>query len=119
MGLVSGRGVRYFIANPDWVCRIQIEGGSGMGRLPEITFGASVRIINELPDERARHMAIEDMRMALADRIVKTKMEVKACDFHTEYSLHLYVFTPDEFMKEVNQRAEELDRARQYWGKGR
>jgi hypothetical protein len=62
-------------------------------------------------------MAISDMRVSLAHRLLDTKLEIIKGQFHTDYRMQIYVFNPEEFMKVVNEKAEELVHAREYWNK--
>lgn len=46
-----------------------------------------------------------DLRMQIADLIVRTRMTTTVNAFHTDYSIDLYVFTPDEFHRIVQEEA--------------
>lgn len=86
-------------------------------RLDDVSFGANVRILNEVDTDEARRIAISDMRTAFAHRLLEAKVEITKGQFHTDYRMQIYVFTPEEFMKVVNEKAEELVNAREYWNK--
>lgn len=85
------------------------------GRLPDISFGAMVSVMKEIPDERARVHAIAEMRMALADKIVKQKVKVIECEYHTVYRMEVFVLSPEELMKLVHDKAEEMVGMREYY----
>lgn len=78
------------------------------GWLNQVSFGACVNVVNQIESEQVKRLAISDMREALADKIVRTKMEVTKKEFTTEYRLQVYVLTPEEFGKVVNDKVQEL-----------
>ena len=83
------------------------------GMLPDVSFTACVRIVNDVSEEIGidpKHLAIRELREALADKIAKTKMEVVRNHFHTEYWINVYVLTPDELMHLVHLESEKMVR---------
>lgn len=52
-----------------------------------------------------------DLSRELAKELVATRMKTLPGDYSTEYRMDLYVFTPDEFARVVQEAAMHLSRA--------
>jgi hypothetical protein len=77
--------------------------------LPDTNVRGFFRVIHDGdPSDRKISIAQERLRLDVANKIVDLKMRVAYKENHTEYSLDLYVLTPDELAGLIKKEAERL-----------
>lgn len=72
-----------------------------------ITFCKAVPNIDR-PFMDMEYRILNEAREAIADKIVHSKMRKDVGEWSTEYSLNLYVFSPEEFWEIVQKEAARL-----------
>lgn len=60
--------------------------------------------------DRARAYIHSALHREVAHLLVKSRIDETRRDYHTEFRVELYVFTPDEFARAVQQEAMSLTR---------
>jgi formyltetrahydrofolate hydrolase len=79
-------------------------------KLPDSIYSMSVRMMHDdhYYDKERETVAIRMLREALADKLVKEKVEQNLHPHFTEFRIELICMTPEEMAKVIRDRAEAL-----------
>lgn len=69
-----------------------------------------IKPLDKRDNEYIQHVVYDTLRKCIADKLAHERVSVREEDFHTDYRLDLYVFSPSEFWGIVQEQAREMYR---------